>query len=85
MVDQVMAAITPHNTVVPRRRMQRLADDSWYAPQVNLLNPTNRGERRVKARHLRRIANARRGVEREIQEKRAFRAWRKANRLARVA
>jgi len=64
---------------------RRLLDYFLFAWLTNSRRPTNRGERRVKAKRLRRMTNARRGVEREIQEKRAFRAWRKANRLARVA
>ena len=68
-----------------RIKERRLLADLLFASVTNSREPANRAERRVQAKRLCRMASARRGVERGIREKRAWRAWRKAQRLARAA
>ena len=79
-----MDTSVPVNTRL-KDRHRRLQADALLAALVTLSTPSNRAESRMKAKRVRRIASARRGVEREIAEKRAWRAWRKAPRLARAA
>ena len=74
----------PATTNVRIMDHRRLLDCFLFAWLTNSRTPTNRAECRAQVKRLRRIATVRRGVEREIQEKRAFRAWRKERRLARA-
>jgi len=68
-----------------RIKERRLLADLLFASVTNSREPANRAERRAQAKRAHRMASARRGEEREISEKRAWRAWRKAHRLARGA
>ena len=84
-MDPLAKAIFDHGHVLGKNRLRRLQADRLFAWLTNLREPTNRTERRMQAKRLRRMASARRWAEREIHDKRVWRAWRKARRIARAA
>ena len=84
-MDARIVDVFPHNHTQFKKCHRRLVADDLFAWLTETRKPANRTERRIQAKRIRRMASAHRGEERAIQEKRAWRAWRKERRLALTA